>query len=160
MNHVVQTNKSNQKTRFVMATLRGLSTYMINLPTLHGIHANVFHQCNEDHDNTGAKSALEIMNKFSDGESLAMMVGICQLLDMYSRCSLTAQHSRKFPTSVLQAVTSMTEKLKQLSEKWEWSSKELEFAGFGSPLNIIDGIAQGIYVPHISSKCCMKAKVK
>ena len=108
MNHLVLTNKSNQETRFVMSTLRGLSTYMINLPTLHGIHVSVFQQCNEDYDNTGAKIALNVMNKLSDGESLAMMVEVCQLLNMYSECSLTAQHSRKFPTSVLQAVTLMT----------------------------------------------------
>ena len=89
MNNVVQTNKSNQETRFVMSTLRGLSMYMINLPTLHGIHASTFHDCNEDRDNTGAKAALDVMNKISDGESIAMMIGVCQLLDMYSKCSLT-----------------------------------------------------------------------
>ena len=117
MNNVVQTNKSNQETRCVMSTLRGFSTYMIQLPTLHGIYANVFNDCNEDRDNTGAKAALDVMNNISDGESLAMMVGICQLLDMYSKCILTAQHYRKFPTPVLQAVTLMTNKLKQIEEK-------------------------------------------
>lgn len=160
MNHVVQTNKSNQETRFVMATLRGLSTYMINLPTLHGIHANIFSDCNEDCDNTGAKAALDVMNKISDGKSIAMMVGTCQLLDMYSKCSLTAQHSRMFPTTVLQAVTSMTAELRQLGEKWEWSAKELEFAGFGAPFNIINGLSQGLYKPNISSNCCTRARVK
>ena len=54
----------------------------------------------------------------------------------------------------------MTNELKQLGEKWEWSGKELEFAGFGAPLHIINGMSAGIYRPNISDKCCTKARVK
>ena len=39
LDNVVLTNKSYQTTRFVMATLRGKSTYMTNLPTLYIIHS-------------------------------------------------------------------------------------------------------------------------
>ena len=36
---------------------------------------------------------------------------------------------------------------------------ELDFVGFGAPLEIINEITQGIYRPHISTKRCKKAKI-
>ena len=41
MNHVVLMNKSRQKTRFVRCDMRGMQTYMINLPTIYGIQGEV-----------------------------------------------------------------------------------------------------------------------
>ena len=76
LDNVVLTNKSYQTTRFVMATLRGMSTYMTNLPTLYAIHSQTLQECLEISDNTGAKSCMETMKNIGNGEKIAMMIGI------------------------------------------------------------------------------------
>ena len=118
LDNVVLTNKSYQTTRFVMATLRGMSTYMTNLPTLYAIHSQTLQECLKISDNTGAKSCMETIKNIGNGEKIAMMIGICQLLELYSKCSLSAQHAKKFPTSVLEDAVHLTNQLERLSEAW------------------------------------------
>ena len=51
----------------------------------------------------------------------ALAVGVCQLLDSYAEASLSAQHLRFFPTSVLQGVTDLKMKLQIWKEEWTWT---------------------------------------
>ena len=104
---VVLINKAHQETRFVMATLRGLATYMRNLPCLHHIHNCSLQKFIEESDNTSAKELQSILKDLANGENISMMIGLCQLFELYSKRSLTVQHSRKFPTSILEELISL-----------------------------------------------------
>ena len=81
LGHVVLTNKCFQETRFVAATLRGLNTFLVNLPTIHHLHATDFAKCNDELNQTGAKSALKLMGKLSDPKTISMIIGFCQFFN-------------------------------------------------------------------------------
>ena len=65
-------------------------------------------------------------------EEIALVVGVCQLLDSYTVASLSAQHLRFFPASVMKEVTAWVEKLKALAEDWS-----LFHTTIGAPATII-----------------------
>ena len=160
MNHVVLSNKSRQKTRFVRSDMRGLQTYMTNIPVFYQIQGAVLQECLANNDNTQAKIAKKKLRNLTNGVTLATVVGYCQLLDLYCECSLESQHSRKFPTSTLMAIMKLEEKLENLGKNWVWENKNLKFAGFGSPATIIQDLFNGIYHPYISSKAAVRSTVQ
>ena len=133
---------------------------MTNLPTLHAIHSQTLQDCLNISDNTGAKSCLKIIKDLGNGEKISMMVGICQLLELYTKCSLTAQHSRKFPTSVFEDSVYLTNELEKLEEEWVWWSDPFELCGFGIPSVIINGMSKGVYKPATSEGRIKKAKLR
>ena len=51
------------------------------------------------------------VREIGDGKTIALTVGVCQLLNSYSAASLSSQHLRFFPTSVLKEVATLKEKL-------------------------------------------------
>lgn len=85
LGHAVLTNKAFQETRFVAATLRGLNTFLVNLPTIHHLHATDFAKCNEVFDQTGAKVALKMMGKVSNPKTISMIVGLSQIFNEYAK---------------------------------------------------------------------------
>ena len=88
MNYAVLTNKSRQKTRFVRSDMRGMQTYMTNIPTIYQIQGDVLQECLRYNDNTGAKKAQKYMEKLKDGTTLSTVLGYCQFLELYCQCSL------------------------------------------------------------------------
>ena len=156
MNHVVLVNKSRQKTRFVRSDMRGMQTYMTNLPTIHGIQGEVLQECLRNNDNTGAKAARQYVEKIRNGVTLATIVGYCQFLELYCECSLASQHARKFPTTIIQASMKLESKLENLVENWVWEEESLKFGGFGSPRLIIEDLLGGVYRPYIERSSAVK----
>ena len=75
MNRTVLSNKKKEETRFVRSDLRGLQSYMINLPTLYNIQGEILRECVSRHDNTGAKEAKNWLDLMSDGRRLATITG-------------------------------------------------------------------------------------
>ena len=67
---------------------------------------------------------------------------ICQLLELYSKCPLSAQHAKKFPTSVLEDAVHLTNQLERLSEAWVWWSDPFEYCGFGTPSIVLNEIIE------------------
>ena len=97
----------------------------------------------------------------SNGENIAMMIGLCQLFELYSKCSLTAQHSRKFPTSILEELMSLINELQDLSQKWTWQKEQLNFSCFGKPFEIMsEMVLEGLYKPKTSKSSCTRSQVK
>ena len=76
MNRTVLSNKKKEETRFVRSDLRGLQSYMINLPTLYNIQGEILRECVSRHDNTGAKEAKKLLDLMSDGRRLATITGL------------------------------------------------------------------------------------
>ena len=159
LNHVVLANKSRNKTRFVRSDFRAAQTYMINIPTIFSIQGKVFQECNESLDVTGAKVAKKYMDKLSNGTTLATMVGYCQFLELYVECSLTAQHAKMFPTTVLQAVMTLESQLEALAQQWSWFDDSLKFGRFGAPSVIVQDLLNGKYKPYIESSSAARSIV-
>ena len=149
MHRAVLTNKSRQETRFVRSDLRGLQSYMVNLPTLYNIQGEIMQSCNLTCDNTGAKQAQALMDKMSDGKRLATITGLAFLENEYAICSVQSQHSRTFPTTTMAAIMVLDKKLEQLSEAWVWSKEDMVLAGFGAPHDIIQDLLSGSYEPRV-----------
>ena len=141
--------------------MRGLSTYMRNLPCLFHIHSCSFQKILEESNNTSAKEIDSLLKDISNGENIAMMIGLCQLFELYSKCSLTAQHSRKFPTSILEELMSLINELQDLSQKWTLQKEQLNFSCFGKPFEFTsEMVLEGLYKPKTSKSSCTRAKVK
>ena len=86
---------------------------------------------------TQQKAMKKKREEVSDGKTIALAVGVCQLLDSYAAASLSAQHLKFFPTSVLQGMTDLKEKLQIWKES---ESDELFHSPIGSPKNIIENL--------------------
>ena len=102
-------------------------------------------ECAEAGNITQQKAMKKKREEVSDGKTIALAVGVCQLLDSYAAASLSAQHLEFFPTSVLQGVTDLKEKLQIWKEEWTWESDELFHSPIGSPKNIIETLKSGTY---------------
>ena len=111
MNRAVLTNKGRQETRFVRSDLRGLQSFMVNLPRLYNKPGEIKQACNLTGDNTGAKQAQALMEKMSDGRKLATITGLAFLENEYAVCSVQSQHSRTFPTTTMAAIMELDSKL-------------------------------------------------
>ena len=64
---------------------------------------------------------------------------------------MEAQHERYYSTTSLYLVTEAMKEITNLSEKWEWESEDLFFAGIGSPAAHIGNMSEkGIFQPAVS----------
>ena len=120
LNYIFLKNKKSQQTRFVRAILRDLHAFAINIPILVSIAGQNLQDSLEENDNTEAKAAKKVCDDLTNGKSLAMIIGIGQILEIYGEISLESQYSTKFPTTIWHAVDKGKEKLKSLSNTWEW----------------------------------------
>ena len=160
MEHLVLTNKKNQTTRFVRATLRGATTGLRNLPTIYKILAEEYEDCIEARSNTRAKELNDALKPLRDSENVTLWIGLVQLLEVYSSCSLATQHSFWFPTQVWKAVNDAKEVIKKLSEEWVWETKELYLAGIGSPTKHIENLKKGIFKPFVPITSVRRSSLK
>ena len=157
MNRTVLTNKTRQETRFVRSDLRGIQSYMVNLPTLFNIQGEIMEQCNMICDNTGAKQAKALMDKMSDGKRLATLTGLAYLENQYAICSVQSQHARTFPITIMAEILKLDDELEELSKCWVWSKEDMKLAGFGRPNDIIQDLLSGIYKPRVKPGCTKRS---
>ena len=116
LGHIVLTNKSYQKTRFVRALLRGLTAALRNLPTLVAILAAEFNDASLRFSNTQGKVIGSTLKNLRSAENLLLTIGLMQLLEIYAAVSLEAQHSFHFPVQVWDKISKAKEQLSKLSE--------------------------------------------
>ena len=159
LQYCVLTNKSNQRTRFVRALLRGIQSLLRNIPCLYNIWGNAVKECLLENDNTGAKEALKMQERLSDGKFIASVIGIVQILEEYARTSLDSQNLSFFPTSVLQSSDVHLSNIKKLADKWTWSPINPKLANIGCPSEIIQKLLKGEYTPYVSAKSITRAQV-
>ena len=104
------------------ASLTAYTSFFRNLPVLYILYGRGGAACalenDEDSDYYTSKCA-----ELSDGTLLALGIGICQLLDAYSKACLDSQYLCSFPTTVISSVKMFQQKL----EKWgnEWIGKKM-----------------------------------
>ena len=140
--------------------MRGLNTFLVNLPTLHHIYAKDFENCNDDNNQLGAKIALKEIEKLSDPKFIATIVGYCQIFNAYAECSLMSQHSRFFATTVMQYKDKISKTLEEWGDKWEWEDDQLKNTSFGPPLKMIYNLMQGVYTPLLCKNALTRATAK
>ena len=103
----------------------------------------------------GKNEKVNKLNKhkrqMKDAKNLIFVIGLMQILEVYAEVSLTAQHSQYFPTQVWSEINSAKEKLRNLSEQWEWVDEELKLGQCGNPSILLERImTKHVYQPHVS----------
>lgn len=158
LNFIYLKNQKSQQTRFVRAILRALKAFAINLPILLSIAGQDLQDSLEENDNTEAKAAKKLCDDLTNGENLAMVIGLGQILEVYAEISLESQYSTKFPTTIWYAVDRGKDKLNSFSNSWEWENEPLKMSGIGSPKELIEGLVKGTYKPYITENQIKKHK--
>ena len=150
LGHIVLTNKSYQKTRFVRALLRGLTAAMRNLTTIVSILAAEYDDAALRYNNTRGKEMEKTIKDLRSPKNLLLTIGMMQLLEIYASVSLEAQHSFHFPVQVWHKITSAKDVLSKLSDNWSWCETPLKIGGIGSPRFIIETLKhKGTFTPYV-----------
>ena len=151
LGYLVLTNKKHQTTRFVRALLRGLTAALRNLPTLEIVLSEEIRSMEIAGKNDKVNKLNKNKRQMKDAKNLIFVIGLMQILEVYAEVSLTAQHSQYFPTQVWSEINSAKEKLRNLSEKWEWLDQELKLGQCGNPRLLLERImTKHVYQPHVS----------
>ena len=77
---------------------------------------------------------FDILDKSFDKLSprnLLLALGLCQILDIYSKCSVLVQRSDSFPVSTWQEIRALQLSIDMLAEQWQWPDDNLKFAEVG-----------------------------
>ncbi|CAL4140007.1 unnamed protein product, partial [Meganyctiphanes norvegica] len=149
LEHLVLMNKRYQATRFVRTFVRGATAGLRNLPTLYHLIAEEYEASVESCNNTKAKKLNSTLENLRSSENIAIIIGIVQILEIYTKASLAAQHSLWFPTQVWAEINKAKEKIKDLSQTWVWEEKTLKISGIGSPKKHIENLKKGKYSPSV-----------
>ena len=147
------------KIRFVASLLRGLSRSAFNLGTIHKLVASLFQQAAIDRRNTEAKELEKMLKRLGDPLSFLILIGLLQILECYSKTSLSAQSPRNFAVEVGWRIIEAKKELNQWKTNWTWSKEPLQMAGTAAPRDIVDRLLlDSTYVPHVPRKNLRKYK--
>lgn len=156
LGNIILTQKQYQSTRFVRSFLRGGTSGIRNLPTLVHITAVEYEACQKACDNTRGKELNKQLNKLRSTEFIMKLLGIIQILEIYSEASLAVQHSFWFPTEILDKIDDAKSALNALSENWSWEEDFLPLANIGSPAGHIENLKKGIFCPYVPKESVRK----
>ena len=147
----VLSNKTLQTTRFVRALLRGITAALRNLPTLIAVISESYNEAALNNENTTAKELKTTLDSLRNAEILYFAIGLCQILEIYSRVSLTVQYASHLPIQLWPKIDIAKSELLALSENWNWADNDLKLAAIGNPSKLINGILNtGIFKPFPS----------
>ena len=150
LEHPTLTNKASQETRWVRSLLRAIETYLRNLPTYVAINSSEMVMCCRQKDVTGQKEVLKVIDELTNPSTISLAIGLCQILEEYSRVSLDGQNLQTSPSRIPLVVENLEIILRKWSETWTWAEKELKLAGIGEPKSQIENLKKGFYQPHIT----------
>ena len=132
---------------------------MQNLPTMVSILQEEFEEAARERSNTRGKEIQRKLRQLKDPENVLTVVGIIQLLKIYAQTSLEGQHSKHFPTQVWSKVKKAKKMVNKLSEKWEWSGKEMKYSVMEAPTVILRRMQEeGRYEPKLKQENVIKVK--
>ena len=146
-------NKVLQKTRFVRSWLRVLTTGLVNTPTFVALFNKEMREAMYNINNTEAKKPDKSIKKLTSPRNILLALGLCQILDIYSKCSVLVQRSDSFPVSTWQQIIALQLSIDMLAEQWQWKDDNLVFAEVGNPSAHIRRMKEeGRYIPHVKKK--------
>ena len=146
-------NKVLQKTRFVRSWLRVLTTGLVNTPTFVALFNKEMREAMYNINNTEAKKPDKSIKKLTSPRNILLALGLCQILDIYSKCSVLVQRSDSFPVSTWQQIIALQLSIDMLAEQWQWEDDNLVMAEVGNPSAHIRRMKEeGRYIPHVKKK--------
>lgn len=80
--------------------MRGLTAALRNWPRIFTLLGEKYEDAVKSCNNTTAKELWSMLGQMSDMHNIIFMIGITQILDIYSVASLASQQSQWFPTQV------------------------------------------------------------
>ena len=88
-----------------------------------------------------------------------MIIGICQIFEIYTKCSMSSQSSHSFPSTIQHEIIEAKNKIKELSHKWLWSDEDMIMSGIGAPRKLIrEMLEKETYTPHVPTGSISKNK--
>ena len=154
LKHPTLSNKRNQETRWVRASLTAYQAFFRNIPTFYILLGRESNACTDDE---GMQDIYASIEQLVNGKFLALGIGRNQLLDLYAKTSLDAQYMRAFPTTVLGSVVTLCKSPTALKNCWEWETEKLQFIDIGSPKELLTSLKAGKYEPYVSDKAKQRA---
>ena len=151
LHRMTLSNKVYQETRWVRAMLTAYQSFYHNSPTFYTLYGIESSACATVGDLTTQKTWQKKIQNITDGKQLAFGIGICQMLEVYAKTSLTSQHVSFFATTVVQSVHTLSNELDNLGKEWKWSEENLKFVGIGTPSEIITMLRNGTYTPTVTT---------
>lgn len=160
LGHIVLKNKTYQTTRFVRSFVRAITAALRNLPTIHFLIAEEYEEAVKSCNNTQAAKLNIKLKELRSTENLATVIGITQILEIYTEASLACQHLLWFPTQIWEKINEAKDKIHDLSQEWKWHNGDLKIAAIGNPKTHIDSLREGIFKPFVPRFCAKNATPK
>ena len=113
-NFLILKNRTLQKTRFVRSWLRVMKVGLFNVST----YVAMTQEALSYNKNTEAKKYDKIINNLTNPRNITLALGLCQILDYYSRCSVLVQSSETFPVSTWRNIKVLKLSLENISNTW------------------------------------------
>jgi hypothetical protein len=147
---LVLSNKTYQETRFVASLMRGLTAVTTNLPTLIALYAEAYNKAALECNNTKSKEVQKTLKELMNPKNLIGVTALQQLLEKYTKLSLTAQSSTNPPPVVWALVIEVQEELRKLASSWEWGKEDLKMSGTEAPCKVVQRLLDDrIYRPKM-----------
>ena len=107
--------------------MRALKSFLQNHPTIVTILETDLQECRDSHQFTRARELEKKIKKLRDPRFLLLLIGLAQILVIYSEVSLDAQTADYLPSQVWDKIETKKAEIKQLANNWKWSEVDLKF---------------------------------
>ena len=102
MNDLILECQKDQQTRFIRAWLNAIKAYMRNIPTIHALLTSETERDKAWYRDTRCTHYESSVTRVNNGERICLIIGICQIFEIYTKCSMNSQSSHSFPSTIKQ----------------------------------------------------------
>lgn len=137
--------------------MRALKSFLQNHPTIVTILETDLQECRDSHQFTRARELEKKIKKLRDPRFLLLLIGLAQILVIYSEVSLDAQTADYLPSQVWDKIETKKAELRQLASNWKWSEFDLKFVDIEAPAKIVNRLQEsGVYRPKVFERNVMR----
>ena len=150
LNNLILECQKDQQTRFISAWLKAIKAYMRNIPTIYSLMTSETESDNTWFRDTRSTHYEAPVTRVNNGELICLIIGLCQIFEIYTMCSINSQSSHSFPSTIKQEIMEAKDKISELSHKWVWFEDHMSLSGIGSPRkHIREMLENEKYTPHV-----------
>ena len=114
-------------------------------------------ECRDDRHFTKARELEKKILKLRDPRLLLLLIGLAQILVIYSEVSLDAQTADYLPSQVWDTIEKKKAELSQLASNWKWCEDDLKFVDIEAPAKIVKRLLEsGVYRPKVFERNVMQ----
>ena len=147
---VIENQGKAQRTRWVRSFLRALKALFRNAATFYVFLGRECEKFANEFNIRDQRQCQKKLDKLKDGKTWALLVGVCQILDIFAAASVNSQYSSHFATTGVDHVERALSELKSLAENWVWKVDVLKLGEMGCPAEIVDNLKAGFYRPYVT----------